>query len=121
MGTDNDARQQTGVIALSCSVFILRHIFAATVHPLIGLGKQIVINDLQLWHIFRLGRLGDDVAGVSLVSNQATDIDRLEFGPLFGDLFKDFPHPGGFLWIDLQVFDGWSRLLARPLFTGRYP
>ena len=75
MGADNDARQQTGVIALSCRVFILRRIFVVAIHPLIGLGEQIVIDDLQLRHIFRLGGLCDDVAGVSYVPDQTADID----------------------------------------------
>ena len=102
---------------------------ATAVHPIVGLGKQIVINDLQLRHIFRLGGFGDDVAGVSLVPDQAADIDRLELGTLpgaeaaliehpghrvaagtlVGDLFKYLPHPDGFLRVDLQILD---RLVA---------
>ena len=138
MGTDNNARQQTGVIALFCSVFIIRRVFAAAVHPLVGLGEQIVIHDLQLRHIFRLGGLGDDVAGVSLMPDQAADIDRLELGPLpgaqaalikhpghciaagalVGDLFKYLPHPGGFLRVDLQILDRLVALVDPPLVHG---
>ena len=69
MGTDNDARQQTGVVALSRGILVLRRILATAVHPIVGLGKQIVVNDLQLRHIFRLGGFGDDVFGKRLAQS----------------------------------------------------
>ena len=104
-----------------CSVLVLRRIFAAAVHPLVGFDEQIILDDPQLRYIFRLGGSSDDVACVSLMPDQAADIDRLEFGPLpgaqptlvehpghrvaagslVGHLFKHLPPPGGFLRIDL--------------------
>ena len=70
--------------------------------------------------------------------NQAADIDRLELDPLpgaqaaliehsghrvaagtlIGDLFKYLPHPGGFLRVDLQIFDRLVALVDAALVHG---
>ena len=138
MRADDDAGQQGWVAALFGSVFILRRIFAAAVHPFVRFCKQIAIHDLQLRHELRSCRFGHNISGVPFMADQAADIDRLELrslpgaqtafvehpghriaaGSLVGHLFKYFPHPGGFLRVDLQVFDWLVALIDPPFVHG---